>query len=83
MGANAATKLYSVINNVEKVLAIELMNACQALDFRRPKKSSSGIEKIYRDFRKEVSFVENDRVLYTDIEKSIQFISNYNVDDIF
>ena len=83
MGANAATKLYSVINNVEKVLAIELMNACQALDFRRPKKSSSGIEKIYQDFRKEVSFVENDRVLYTDIEKSIQFISNYKIDDIF
>ena len=82
MGANAATKLYTVINNVEKVLAIELMNACQALDFRRPQKSSAGIERIFADYRKVVSFVENDRVLYTDIEKSVQFICNYNFENV-
>ncbi len=54
MGANAATKAYRVMENVEKVLAIELFNAMQALDFRRPLKSSKAIEKMYELYRKEV-----------------------------
>ena len=66
MGANAATKLYTIVENLERVLAIELMNAAQALDFREAK-SSPFIESLLSNFRQEVSFVEDDRLLHSDI----------------
>jgi histidine ammonia-lyase len=78
MGANAATKLLTVVENLEKILAIELLSASQALEFRRPLRSSDYIEKIMAELRKEIPFVENDRVLYTEIEKSVDFILNYD-----
>ena len=74
MGANAATKLVRVIENTEKVLAIELMNAAQALQFRRPLHSSPAIEQIFNDFRSVVPFVEDDCYFHPLIEKSIEFI---------
>ena len=77
MGANAATKCKRVVDNAEKVLAIELLTAAQALEFRRPLKSSPFIEKIITAFRKEVSFNDADRVLYEDIKKAISFIQNF------
>jgi histidine ammonia-lyase len=79
MGANAATKCYRLINNVERVLAIELLTAAQALEFRRPLKSSEPIEKLVSAFRKEVSLNEADRVLHDDMIKAIQFVSNYSI----
>ncbi|HEX3024416.1 MAG TPA: histidine ammonia-lyase [Chitinophagaceae bacterium] len=79
MGANAATKLLRIVNNVEKVLAIELMSAAQALDFRRPAKTSPTLEKLYSDFRKVVSFNEVDRVLHDDMIAAITFIQNYSI----
>jgi histidine ammonia-lyase len=60
MGANAATKCYTVVKNVSRILAIELLNATQALEFRRPKKSSSVIEKQLSEYRKTVAFVKED-----------------------
>ncbi|MDE3144152.1 MAG: histidine ammonia-lyase [Bacteroidota bacterium] len=80
MGANAATKLLRIVNNVEKVLAIELLSAAQALDFRRPAKTSLILEKLYTDFRKVVSFNEVDRVLHDDMIAAINFIQNYQVE---
>ena len=74
MGANAATKCKRVIDNVEKVLAIELVTAVQALEFRRPLKSSPMIEEVVAAFRKEVSFNDADRILQDDILKAIEFI---------
>jgi histidine ammonia-lyase len=79
MGANAATKCLRVINNAEKVLAIELMSAAQALDFRRPLKSSSIIEKLFSSFRNKVSFNEEDRVLHDDMKAAIEFVANYEL----
>ena len=79
MGANAATKLLRIVNNVEKVLAIELLAAAQALDFRRPAKSSVILEKLFTDFRKKVSFNEVDRVLHDDMMLAIRFIQNYSI----
>lgn len=76
MGANAATKCKRVVDNVAKVLAIELLTAVQALEFRRPLKSSAAIEAIVQAFRKEVTFNEADRILHTDMMKAIAFISN-------
>ena len=74
MGANAATKLVRVVENTERVLAIELFNAAQALEFRRPLKSSWEIEKIFAHYRKVVPFIDDDRYMHPLIEKSIEFI---------
>lgn len=74
MGANAATKLYQVVLNTEKVLAIELFNAAQALQFRRPMKSSPAIEAIFEAYRREVPFIENDEFMAPHIARSIEFL---------
>ena len=74
MGANAAIKLYKVILNTERVLAIELFNAAQALDFRLPLKSSPKIMEIHDEYRKMVPFILNDELMYPYIERSIQFL---------
>jgi len=79
MGANGATKCLRVIKNVEKVLAIELMSAAQALDFRRPKKSSPAVEALFNGFREQISFNEVDRVLHDDMERSITYLTNYQI----
>jgi histidine ammonia-lyase len=76
MGANAAVKAYSVVNNLYDILGIELLTACQALEFRRPLKSSQTIEEIFNLFREEVAFLDQDRVMYTDIHKASAFIRN-------
>jgi histidine ammonia-lyase len=77
MGANAATKLRRVILNVQRVLAIELLTAAQALDLRRPHKSSVAIEQLWSDLRREVSFMESDRLLHTDLIKAEAFLNNH------
>ncbi|GLB52370.1 histidine ammonia-lyase [Neptunitalea chrysea] len=80
MGANAATKCLRILDNVERILAIELLNASQAIEFRRPLKSSGIIEEFLAAYIKEIPFVEQDRILHIDIEKSIDFIEAYLVD---
>ncbi|MGG9962254.1 histidine ammonia-lyase [Ferruginibacter sp. SUN106] len=80
MGANAATKCKRVVDNVEKVLAIELLTAVQALEFRRPLKSSDKIEAIVSAFRKEISFNAADRILHEDMVKAIDFVRSYNTE---
>lgn len=74
MGANAAIKLYKVVLNVERVLAIELFNAAQALEFRRPLKSSPVVEHIFEEYRRVVPFIVNDEVMYPHIQNSIEFL---------
>ena len=74
MGSNSATKLARIVDNTERVLGIELFNAAQALEFRRPAKSSPKIERVFEDFRKEVPFIDNDTYMHPLIEKSIEFI---------
>jgi histidine ammonia-lyase len=80
MGANAATKLYKVVENVERILAIELMNAVQAIAFRKHR-SSDFIENLIDSYRSEVDFLNKDRLLYIDITKSTDFISLLEIDD--
>ena len=76
MGANAAIKLYKVVLNTERVLAIELFNAAQALDFRRPLRSSDAVERVYGAYRKVVPFIVNDEVMYPHIARSIDFLKD-------
>jgi histidine ammonia-lyase len=80
MGANAATKCFRVINNVEKVLAIELLTAIQAFEYRRPLKSSPEIEQLIKEFRKKVSFNETDRFLHEDIVQAVDFMNKYELE---
>lgn len=76
MGSNAATKSARVADNVERVLAIELLNAAQALEFRRPLRSSEVIEKLFADFRAVVPFVDTDMIMYPLIARSVEFLQN-------
>ncbi|HOP04043.1 MAG TPA: histidine ammonia-lyase [Tenuifilaceae bacterium] len=76
MGANAATKLLKVVDNVERILAVELFNAAQAIEFRRPAKTSPYLEELLASYRKEVPFIEVDVVMYKEIEKTISFLRN-------
>jgi len=80
MGANAATKCFKIIENLERILAIELMNASQAIEFRRPLKSSAFIEQFIASYRTEVPFVKEDRILHYDIENSIAFLRSFEID---
>ena len=81
MGANAATKALRIVDNLERILAIELMNASQALEFRRPLKSSDFIEMFIKSYREEVPLVGEDRILHYDIENTIAFLSNMQIDE--
>lgn len=74
MGANAATKALKIAENVEKVLAIELFNAAQALDFRRPLKTSPYLEGFVTEYRKIVPFLDQDKFMYPEINASIGFL---------
>ncbi len=79
MGANSATKLFKVVENTERILAIEMLNATQGFAFRNLK-SSNFIESILDIYRDEVKFLEKDRLLHTDIEKSIGFLQWFSID---
>lgn len=81
MGANGATKLLRVAENVMKVLAIELFTAVQALEFRRPLRSSPFLERIIADYRENVSFVNDDKVMFGEMVKSADFIRNYKISE--
>lgn len=74
MGANAATKLYRIIENCYKIQGIELLNAAQAFEFRRPLKSSGMLEELYISYRKNIPFIEDDCYLHPLMEKSILFV---------
>lgn len=78
MGANAATKLYKVVENTTQILAIELLNASQAIDFRKPLKTSPVLEQLIRNFRQEIPLIEDDRVLHDDIVNAVKFIKTYS-----
>ena len=79
MGANAATKCSRVINNVEKVLAIELLTAVQAMEYRRPMKSSPVIEEVIAAFREKVSFNDADRFLHDDMQNAVEFMRAFSI----
>lgn len=81
MGANGATKTLRIMDNLERILAIELMNASQAIHFRAPLKSSDFIEMFLKSYREEVPLVSEDRILHYDIEKTISFLKSFQIDE--
>ena len=82
MGANAATKALRVMDNLERILAIELINASQAVEFRRPLKSSDFIEMFLKSYREEVPLIKNDRIFHYDIEKSVAFLNSFMIEGL-
>uniref|UniRef100_UPI003341D205 aromatic amino acid lyase n=1 Tax=Flavobacterium sp. TaxID=239 RepID=UPI003341D205 len=80
MGSNAATKALRIVDNLERILAIELMNASQAIEYRRPLRSSEFLESFLKSYREEVPLVEVDRILHYDIEKSVMFLRSFVID---
>ncbi len=79
MGSISATKLHKVVQNVETVLAIELMCAAQALDFLRPMKSGKGVETVHQEIRKVVSHAESDRLFHNDIELMLRLVQSETI----
>lgn len=75
MGANAATKCYTVLQNTKRILSIELLNAMQALEFRKPLTSSAKIESLQTAYRKEIPFVDNDVYMHELMAKSLDFLN--------
>ena len=80
MGANAATKALRVLDNLERILAIELMNASQAIEYRLPLQSSDFIEMFLKAYREEVPFIKEDRILHYDIEKTVSFLNSFQIE---
>jgi len=80
MGANGATKTFQIVNNIETILAIELLNASQALNFRLPLKTSPFLESILQLYRSEVPFIENDKILSIEIKNTVHFLQNLQID---
>ena len=78
MGANAATKLLFIIENLERIFAIEFVNAAQALEFRRPLKSSATIERLLTAFRKGNPRIEEDVVMYKQLNSACHFVQTYD-----
>lgn len=81
MGANGAVKALKVVENLEKLLAIELLNAAQAIEFRRPMKTSAPLEKLLEAFRKEVPFVDNDKIMFVEMQKAQAFLQSQHTND--
>jgi histidine ammonia-lyase len=80
MGANAATKMYRIVNNLYSILAIELITATQALHFRRPLRSSPALEKFADTFRHKIPFIETDRLLHNDLVNAEKFLKSYPIE---
>lgn len=82
MGANAGLKLLHVVENTEAVTGILLLAAAQALDFRRPEKTSTVLEEMHAGFRKKVAFRQSDAYFKPDMDAALNFIRNYPLDQI-
>jgi histidine ammonia-lyase len=74
MGSISAQKARRILHNVQQVIAIELMVACQGIDFHRPMKCGKGSETAYRTVRRHIEHLETDRVMYDDIQTSLSLL---------
>jgi len=81
MGANSAIQLNEIVKNVKYILGIEMFTAAQALEFRKPLKSSKTIEKIVSNYRKDVKFINRDEVMHDHIIESLKHIETLNIDE--
>ena len=79
MGSIAGRKSLRIVENLEKILGIEMMCAAQGFDFRKPMKSNILLDEMHNLIREEIAFADNDRVFYNDIDKAIQLIKSRKI----
>jgi histidine ammonia-lyase len=79
MGSIAARHCYQILKNVEKVIAIEMITACQGIDFLKPLECGKGTSAAYKQIRKSVKTLKNDRILYKDLNKAINLVENNEI----
>ena len=79
MGSIGVRKSLRIVENLEKILAIEMFTAAQGFDFRRPLKSGILIEEAHKLIREQISFADTDRIFSDDIEKAIDLIRSKNI----
>jgi histidine ammonia-lyase len=73
--------VYRIVNNVYSILAIEMITAAQAIHFRRPLKTSALLEEFLNNFRKQIPFIETDRLLHDDMVKAERFLKEIKLED--
>ena len=82
MGANAATQAYEVLGNLERILAIELFNAAQAIEFQGVERTSPKLQALHRKYREHVPFVEADVEMHVLMNASVDFIKTHKAPGI-
>jgi histidine ammonia-lyase len=79
MGPIAARKTLKILDNLEKILGIELVCACQAMDFRRPLKSSPILEQVHAHVRLTIPFIQDDTVLSPLLNEGIRILQSREI----
>lgn len=82
MGANAATKAMMVLENLEQILAIELITAAQALEFRRPLKTSTYLENLILAYRQTVPHQTGDRYMHPEMKSTLSFMRSHQLPEL-
>lgn len=79
MGSVGVRKSLKIVENLEKILAIELLTAAQGFDFRQPMKSGILVDEAHRLIRERIAFADTDRTFYNDIETAIQLVQSKEI----
>ena len=81
MGANSAILLFDISENVKKILSIELFNSAQAIDLKKPLKTSNFLYEFISIYRNKVEFISEDKLMHNEINSTLDFIENYNINE--
>ena len=79
MGANSAILLFDISENVKKILSIELFNSAQAIDLKKPLKTSNSLHQFISMYRNKVEFISEDKLMHNEINSTLDFIESYNI----
>jgi len=81
MGANSAILLFDISENVKKILSIELFNSAQAIDLKKPLKTSNFLHEFISIYRNKVEFISEDKLMHNEINSTLDFIESYNINE--
>ena len=81
MGANSAILLFDISENVKKILSIELFNSAQAIDLKKPLKTSNLLHQFISIYRNKVEFISEDKLMHNEINSTLDFIESYNINE--
>ena len=81
MGANSAILLFDICENVKKILSIELFNSAQAIDLKKPLKTSDSLQQFISMYRNKVEFISEDKLMHNEINSTLDFVESYNINE--